>query len=54
MVYPAYGDDTAANLAMREACGCISYAKRDGQNITFTCLEDKPETDIAVIVEVYV
>ena len=54
MVYPAYGDDTAANLAMREACGYISYTKRDGQNITFTCLEDKPEVDIAVIVEVYV
>ena len=54
MVYPAYGDDTAANLAMKEACGCLSYSKREGQNITFTCLEDKPEVDIAVIVEVYV
>ena len=54
MVYPAYGDDTAANLSMREACGCLSYTKRDGQNVTFTCLEDKPEVDIAVIVEVYV
>ncbi|MDO5546448.1 MAG: hypothetical protein Q4F81_11640 [Eubacteriales bacterium] len=54
MVYPAYGDDTDANIAMREACGCLCYTKRDGQNITFTCLEDKPETDIAVIVEVYV
>ena len=53
-VYPAYGDDTAANLAMREACGCLSYAKREGQHVTFTCLEDKPETDIAVIVEAYV
>ena len=54
MVYPAYGDDADANLAMQEACGCLSYTKRDGQNITFTCLEDKPEVDIAVIVEVYV
>ena len=54
MVYPAYGDDTAANLAMREACGWLSYAKREGQNVTFTCLEDKPEVDIDVIVEVYV
>ena len=54
IVYPAYGDDTAANLAMREACGYISYTKRDGQNITFTCLEDKPAVDINVIVEVYV
>ena len=54
MVYPAYGDDTAANLAMREACGCLSYTKREGQNITITCLEDKPGVDIDVIVEVYV
>lgn len=52
--YPAYGDDDAANLPMREACGCVSYSKREGQNITFTCLEDKPGVDIAVIVEVYV
>lgn len=54
MVYPAYGDDTAANLTMMEACACLSYSKRDGQNITFTCLEDKPGVDISVIVEVYV
>ena len=54
MVHPAYGDDTDANIAMREACACLSYTKRDGQNITFTCLEDKPAVDIAVIAEVYV
>ena len=54
MVYPAYGDDTAANLAMLEACACLSYAKRDRQNVIFTCLEDKPAVDISVTVEVYV
>ena len=54
MVYPAYGGDTAANIAMREACGCLSYAKRDGQNVTFACLEDKPAVDIDVVLEVYV
>ena len=54
MVYPAYGDDDAANLAMKEACGCVSYSKREGHNVVFTCLEDKPEVDIDVIVEVYV
>lgn len=54
MVYPAYGDDDDANLPMKEACGCVSYSKREGQNITFTCLEDKPAVDIAVVVEVYV
>ena len=54
MVYPAYGDDTDANLAMREACGCLSYAKREGQNVTITCLEDKPAVDISVQLELYV
>ena len=54
MVYPAYGDDTAANLAMKEACGCLSYSKRDGQDVTFTCLEDKPAVDISVQLELYV
>ena len=54
MVYPAYGDDTAANLAMREACGCISYARRSGNSVVFTCLEDKPEVDVSIIAEMYV
>lgn len=54
MVYPAYGDDTAANLAMKEACAYLSYAKRYGSNVTFTCLEDKPTVDIYVVLEVYV
>lgn len=54
MVYPEYGNDPEANIAMKEACACVSYAKRDGRNITFTCLEDKPAVDIMVTVEVYV
>lgn len=54
MVYPAYGDDTAANLAMQEACACISYAQRSGSNVTITCLEDKPAVDVSIIVELYV
>lgn len=53
-VYPVFGDDVETNLAMQEACACVSYVKRDGQNVTFTCLEDKPEIDIGVMVEVYV
>lgn len=53
-VYPAYGDDAAANLPMKEACGCVSYSKREGQIITFTCLEDKPAVDISVQLELYV
>lgn len=54
MVHPAYGDDADTNIAMQAACGCVSYAKRNGSNITFTCLEDKPTVDINVIMEVYV
>lgn len=54
MVYPAYGDDAAANLPMKEACGCVSYSKREGQIITFVCLEDKPAVDISVQLELYV
>lgn len=54
MVYPAYGDDTAANLAMQEAFACVSYAKRSGSNVTITCLEDKPAVDVSIIVELYV
>lgn len=54
MVYPAYGDDAAANLSMREACGYISYARRSGNSVVFTCLEDKPEVDVSIIAEMYV
>lgn len=54
MVYPAYGDDADANIAMREAHACVSYAQRSGSNVTITCLEDKPAVDISIIVEMYV
>lgn len=53
-VYPAYGDDYDTNLAVRAACACLSYTKRDGQNVTFTCLEDKPTVDINIVAEVYI
>lgn len=39
-------------LAMLEACACVSYAERDGQKLTFTCLEEKPDVDIHATVEV--
>lgn len=54
MVYPVYGENTASNIAMKEACSSVSYAKRDGAGITFVCLEDKPDVDITVAAEVYV
>lgn len=39
-------------LAMLEACACVSFAERDGQTLTFTCLEEKPDVDIYATVEV--
>lgn len=53
-LYPVYGTDTAANLALAEACGMVSFASHDGDTITVTCLEDKPTVDIDVVLEVYV
>lgn len=54
MAYPVYGSDTPANIALKEACGMVSFASRDGSVMTFTCLEDKPTVDIPITVEVYV
>lgn len=54
MAYPVYGSDTATNLALKEACGMVSFASRSGSVLTFTCLEDKPTVDIPITVEVYV
>lgn len=39
-------------VAMLAACSCVSYAERDGQTLTFTCLEEKPDVDIYATVEV--
>lgn len=54
MAYPVYGNDAAANLALKEAAGMVSFASRTGSAMTFTCLEEKPGADIPVTVEVYV
>lgn len=51
-VYPAYTGILVTDLAIREACACVCYAKRDGTSVTFWCLEDKPEADIPVQLEV--
>lgn len=54
MAYPVYGSDTSANIALKEACGMVSFASREGSVLTFTCLEDKPTVNIPITVEVYV
>ena len=54
MAYPVYGSNTDANIALKEACGMVSFASRSGNKMTFTCLEDKPTVNIPITVEVYV
>lgn len=54
MAYPVYGSDTPTNVALKEACGMVSFASRSGSVLTFTCLEDKPAVNIPITVEVYV
>ena len=54
-VTPIYsGANTAQDLAMRDACAAITYAKRTQGGITFTCLAEKPTVDIPVTAEIYV
>ena len=54
-VTPVYtGTDLARDLAIRDACAAVSYAKRATGGITFTCLAEKPAVDIPVTAEIYV
>lgn len=52
LAYPMYSGTCEEMLKMQEACGCVSYAERSANEITFWCLEDKPEVDISLNVEV--
>jgi hypothetical protein len=51
-IAPVYSGDTETKLAQMEAMGCISEGETGEGTITFTCLEDKPEIDIYVQIEV--
>lgn len=52
--YPLYyGNNPTKDLAIREACKAVSYARRSSEGITFTCLEEKPAVNIPVTVELY-
>ena len=50
--HPVYSGTLDTERAIRDACACVSYAKRSGATVTFYCLEDIPESDIPVEVEV--
>lgn len=39
-------DDYDVCVAMQEACAMVTFAKQDGDVVTFTCLDDKPDVDI--------
>lgn len=52
--HPVYTGTLEEDLAIREACACVSYAKYSGTQATFYCLEDKPEADIPIEVRVRV
>ena len=52
--YPDVVADAAQAAALAEEKAKISDSWRSGNQMTFRCLEEKPELDIPVIVEVYV
>lgn len=51
-IYPVYTGTDAEKRAMQDACGCVSYCESDGEKMTFWCLNDRPEVDISISVEV--
>ena len=51
-ITPVYSGVVDADIALREACAAVSYAKPGAGTVTFVCLEDKPQTNIPVQVEV--
>lgn len=54
LVYPKFPDDSAQDATLAEETVKVSKCTREGNQMTFTCREDKPTLDIPVIVEVHV
>lgn len=50
--HPVYSGTLETDLAIKQACACVSYAKRSGTTVTFYCLEEKPSANIPIEVEV--
>lgn len=50
-VSPVFNSGNAA--ALMEACACVTYATAGTDLITFVCLNDKPQVDIPIQVEVH-
>lgn len=54
LVYPKFPDDSAQDAALAEETVKVSKCTREGNQMTFTCRDDKPALDIPVVVEVHV
>ena len=50
---PIYSEDTATMLAEKEAWLLVDDLDTADGSVTFTCLEDKPQTSVAVQMEVH-
>lgn len=50
--WPIYSGNVDTDSAIRDACATITYAKTEAGSVTFVCLDEAPEVDIPVIVEV--
>ena len=51
-VGPVYSADPETAAAQKEAWDCVSYAAACDGSIAFTCLEDRPEREIPIQIEV--
>ena len=47
-VHVAYTGNKASDLELSKGYSCVSYVKKDGNSITFSCLKNKPAIDIPV------
>lgn len=50
--WPVYTGVKSKDEAIRDACTAVTYGKTSAGSVTFYCLDDAPEVDIPVIVEV--
>ena len=51
-VGPVYSEDPETAAAQKEAWDCVSYAVACDGSIAFTCLEDRPDREIPIQIEV--
>lgn len=54
MVYVEWPEDAAQEAVLKEEAAKVGSCRRSGTQLTFRCLEDKPASDIPIVVEVYV